>query len=280
MRASEFRKFQVFKWVSGGSETLDYLLKVEEPGVEESASPRGGRGGHPLYTCTYTRTHTHTCMYTHKSKARRTHSSDSLPRTQPQALHWASGQRKEGRCTFSLSARGSQVRKWRLGQGKPCPVPSSLGPHFLPRRQHRGVCVPAPPHGHLGAALSPQVSEPPSHLSVKQAPCPAHCRCSMKGKFLPPTPPSTWSCTLDPASITFSPFNEWAPGHCRRVGGSDLPLMPTAPSGAHPGPLRQRSGWRRHLPSWAAPLPNPAPPPMTIFQAGTQTEVLQGRSLF
>lgn len=229
----------------------------------------------------HVRAHTHTHLHVHtqvkgqKNSQLRQSSPHSAPGTTLGL--WTEERRK---VHFLPECKGSQVRKWRLGQGKPCPVPSSLGPHFLPRRQHRGVCVPAPPRGHLGAAWSPQVSEPPSHLSVKQAPCPAHCRCSMKGKFLPPTPPSTWSCTLDPASITFSPFNEWAPGHCRRVGGSDLPLMPTAPSGAHPGPLRQRSGWRRHLPSWAAPLPNPAPLPMTIFQAGTQTEVLQGRSLF
>lgn len=231
---------------------------------------------------THARTHTHTCMYTHKSKARRrTHSSDNLPHTQPQALDWASGQRKEGKVHFLPECKGltSEEVEAQAGEALPSPILAwtSFPAQTAARRGlHSSTTTWAP-----GSRMSPQVSEPPSHLSIKhQAPCLAHSRCSMKGKFLPPTPPSTWACNLDPASITFSPCNKWALGHCRLVGGSDLPLMPIEPSDAHPGTLRQHSGWRQHLPLRAFPLPNPAPPPMTISQAGTQTEVLQGRSLF
>lgn len=53
----------------------------------------------------------------------------------------------------------------------------------------------------------------------------------MAGKFLPPTPPSTQSCSLNPAFTTCSPFNTWNLGHCKQVCG---PALPTEPPGCPP----------------------------------------------
>ena len=110
-----------------------------------------------------------------------------------------------------------------------------------------------------GSCMSPLVSVPLSPLNVKhRAPSLTHSRCSMKGKFLPPTPPPIWSSSLNPAFFTCSPFNKQNLGHCKQVGGPALPMEPLA---AHPGPAPE-AGLRMEaaphlggLPSAQAQLP-------------------------
>lgn len=134
-----------------------------------------GRVGTPP---THAHVHTHTCVHTYKSKARRgADSSAHRPHTRPQALCWASGWEEKCSLTEGLGRTGEDLEA-PGGEALPSPnltCASLPNQEAAPRGLHSSTTTRAP-----GSCMSPQVSGPLYHLSVKhQAPGVAYSRCSV-----------------------------------------------------------------------------------------------------